>query len=71
MHVFLAVLIIFLSPTPANPSGAVQMSGFKADSYQECVARLPSTISVLEQRPGVERVDGTCLTADGPERKAA
>lgn len=69
MHHFLAVLILFMAPTPDHPQSSIAMSGFKADSLAECEIRLGPTISSLSQKPGVQLVRGICLDVTNPAEK--
>lgn len=71
MHTFLAILVIFMAPTPADPHGHVALSGFKADSMEQCYAKLGPTISSISQMTGVAHVDGLCVSAENPNDKSA
>ena len=70
MHIFLAILIIFLTPQPGVPERTA-VTGFRAASMEECQARLPAAVSIVSQRPGVSYIAAGCFDVVNPKDKAA
>lgn len=66
---FLAILIIFVTMPGGKPE--VHMSGYQAESLEDCQAKIGPTISSISQMPGVTYVKGACLVVVDPEEKAA
>ena len=69
MHVFLAILAIFMAPTPGHPAQIV-IGHFPAASMEACRAELGLAANSISQKPEVSYVEPIgCADLSNPNDK--